>query len=158
VRQATRPVKDACHHHLRVTQSTNHKAPHYEVFSFSLYSILFYKLHSSSQTLSTDVLPLWWQTSHIQQTTGRICWECINKSDYHFDTLVGHFTTIQQIVQSNYQADTGKIIIFSTLGFQRNYTGSIIQGDQKASLHMIITVQKTRKKYFKQFQSLTMIM
>jgi hypothetical protein len=31
-----------------------------------------------------------------------------------------------------------------------------IQGDQKVSVHLI-TVQKTRKKYFKQFQSLTMI-
>jgi hypothetical protein len=33
-----------------------------------------------------------------------------------------------------------------------------IQGDQKVSVHLMITVQKTCKKYFKQFQSLTMIM
>jgi hypothetical protein len=32
-----------------------------------------------------------------------------------------------------------------------------IQGDQKVSVHQMITVQKNTQKYFKQFQSLTMI-
>jgi hypothetical protein len=32
-----------------------------------------------------------------------------------------------------------------------------LQGDQKVSIHLMITVQKTRKKYFKQFQSLATI-
>jgi hypothetical protein len=32
-----------------------------------------------------------------------------------------------------------------------------IQGDQKVSVHLMITVKNTQK-YFKQFQSLTMIM
>jgi uncharacterized protein (DUF924 family) len=36
-------------------------------------------------------------------------------------------------------------------------THSEIQGDQKVSVHLIITVQKNKQKYFKQFQSLTMI-
>jgi hypothetical protein len=31
-----------------------------------------------------------------------------------------------------------------------------VQGDQKVSVHLMITVQKTRPKFFKQFQSLTM--
>jgi hypothetical protein len=31
------------------------------------------------------------------------------------------------------------------------------QGDQKAFTHLMITVQKTRKKHFKQFRSLIMI-
>jgi hypothetical protein len=33
----------------------------------------------------------------------------------------------------------------------------IVQGDQNVSVHMMITVQKNTQKYFKQFQSLTMI-
>jgi hypothetical protein len=33
-----------------------------------------------------------------------------------------------------------------------------IQGDQKVSVHLMITVQKNKQTYFKQFQSLTMIM
>jgi hypothetical protein len=39
------------------------------------------------------------------------------------------------------------------------YSGkyNIIQGNQKVSVHLMITVQKTCNKYFKQFQSLTMI-
>jgi hypothetical protein len=32
-----------------------------------------------------------------------------------------------------------------------------VQGDQKVSVHLMITVQKNTQKYFKQFQSLTMI-
>jgi hypothetical protein len=34
---------------------------------------------------------------------------------------------------------------------------AIIQGDQKVSVHLMIPVQKNTQKYFKQFQSLTMI-
>jgi hypothetical protein len=34
--------------------------------------------------------------------------------------------------------------------------GSVVQGDQKVSMHLMITVQNTQK-YFKQFQSLTVI-
>jgi hypothetical protein len=34
---------------------------------------------------------------------------------------------------------------------------NLIQGDQKVPVHLMITVQKTHKKYFKQFQSLTTI-
>jgi hypothetical protein len=32
-----------------------------------------------------------------------------------------------------------------------------MQGDQKVSVHLMITVQKKMQKYFKQFQSLTKI-
>jgi hypothetical protein len=32
-----------------------------------------------------------------------------------------------------------------------------VQGDQKVSAHLMITVQKIRKNIFKQFQSLTMV-
>jgi hypothetical protein len=35
--------------------------------------------------------------------------------------------------------------------------GIVIQGDQKVSVHLMITVQENMEKYFKQFQSLTMI-
>jgi hypothetical protein len=33
-------------------------------------------------------------------------------------------------------------------------SGLVIQGDQKVSVHMMITVQKITQKYFKTFQSL----
>jgi hypothetical protein len=36
-------------------------------------------------------------------------------------------------------------------------TETFIQGDQKASMHLKVTVQKNTQKYFKQFQSLTII-
>jgi hypothetical protein len=34
----------------------------------------------------------------------------------------------------------------------------IALGDQKVSIHLMITVQKNTQKYFKQFQSLTTVM
>jgi hypothetical protein len=34
---------------------------------------------------------------------------------------------------------------------------NIIQGDHKASLHLMITVKKNTQKYFKQFKSLTVV-
>jgi hypothetical protein len=39
----------------------------------------------------------------------------------------------------------------------RTMRNTNIQGDQQVSVHLMITVQKNEQKYFKQFQSLTMI-
>jgi cullin 3 len=38
-----------------------------------------------------------------------------------------------------------------------NLETELIQGDQKVSVHLMIAVQKKMQKYFKQFQSLTVI-
>jgi hypothetical protein len=61
-----------------------------------------------------------------------------------------YFYTKQQNIHASY----------SETNFQHSVSflcASNIQGDQKVSTHLMITVQETSTKYFKQFQSLAMI-
>lgn len=86
----TLPVREAWHH-LHVMQITNHKAPHYKIFSFSLYSIL---------------LPNY---TALLKHSQPMCFPCGERHLTHNKLQVKLY-----------------VCIFSTFGFQKNYTGSII--------------------------------
>jgi hypothetical protein len=68
------------------------------------------------------------------------------------DLQIGHDCILPHSIHSLF------VITFpppSTLCAER-MTYHFIQGDQKVSVHLMITVKK-KQKYFKQFQSLTMV-
>jgi hypothetical protein len=127
------------------------KLNHVHIFIFHIFKIHFNIIFPSMQSLLSAIFPSGAPTKLLYVFLLSYACYMPNLShspsfDHHNEKLLRH--TNHEVLTQFAPASH----------YCLHLTYNTIQGDQKVSVHLMITAQKNKQKCFKQFQSLTMIM